>query len=167
VAKTSLSSRCLVTIATCLLAAGLLLAILTCALAPSSYMAELPFIPQWLGEWADRNPNFRNFPVFAAFAALLFLVFSFLPPPTDDCQLPTSDTTRYQLVTTGYRRWRLAFGVFLVTAFFGVALELMQRTLPGRWPDPWDVMWSTLGALAGAVASVFFGRSVSASAAQR
>jgi hypothetical protein len=41
----------------------LLAAIATCSLAPSPNMREMWWIPSWLGEWADRNPNFRNMPV--------------------------------------------------------------------------------------------------------
>jgi hypothetical protein len=133
VAKTSLSSRCLLTIATCLLAAGLLLAILICALAPSPNMTELPFIPQWLGEWADRNPNFRNMPVFAALSALIVLVVTFDP----------------RLVTR-YGRRRLAVGAGFVTALLGVVLELLQRLfLVNRHFDWADIVWITSGAFAG------------------
>jgi hypothetical protein len=57
-------------------ATALLAAIATCSLAPSPNMREMAWIPAWLGEWADRNPNFRNFPVFAALSAVLFLVFN-------------------------------------------------------------------------------------------
>ena len=71
-----MSSRCLLTTVTCLLAASLLLAILICSLAPSPNMREMWWIPSWPGEWADRNPNLRNMPVFAALSAVLFLVFS-------------------------------------------------------------------------------------------
>jgi uncharacterized BrkB/YihY/UPF0761 family membrane protein len=116
---------------------ALLAAIATCALAPSSYMTELRFIPQWLGEWADRNPNFRNFPVFAALSALLFFVVVGYRPPT-----------------TRNFRWLIALGVFVFTTLIGVVLELMQRTLPGRWSDPWDVMWSTMGSLAGVLCAL-------------
>jgi hypothetical protein len=137
---------------------ALLAAIVLCSLAPSSHMTELAFIPQWLGDWADRNPNFRNFPVFTAFAAFQFLAFSFLWPQTGDCEVPTSDTTRHQPLAIRYRRWRLAFGVFVATALIGVVLELMQRTLPGRWPDPWDVMWSTLGSAVGTLCIWFLVR---------
>lgn len=112
---------------------ALLVAIAVCALSPSSYMTEIPFIPTWLATWADANPNFRNFPVFAAFAALLFLVVTF-----------------YQRPVTRYGRWRLAFGAFFATALLGALLEAFQLLLPGRWADPMDVTWMTLGAFAGA-----------------
>ena len=55
---------------------ALLVAIVVCSLTSSPNMREMWWIPDWLGTWADRNGNFRNFPVFAAFAALLFLVFN-------------------------------------------------------------------------------------------
>lgn len=53
-------------------------------------MSELPLIPTWLGAWADANPNFRNMPVFAVFAALLFFVLRFFQLNTADCRLNTS-----------------------------------------------------------------------------
>jgi hypothetical protein len=54
---------------------ALLVAIVVCSLTSPPNMREMWWIPAWLGEWADRNPNFRNFPVFAALSAVLFLVF--------------------------------------------------------------------------------------------
>jgi len=39
---------------------------------------------------ADRNPNFRNMPVFAAFAFFLFFVFGFFRLTTGNCQLTTA-----------------------------------------------------------------------------
>jgi glycopeptide antibiotics resistance protein len=117
----------------------MLVAILFCALAPSPVMREVIWIPTWLADWADRNGSFRNFPVFAVFAALLFVVATF------DQQL-----------VSRYGRWRLAFGAFIVTALLGFALEALQLLLPGRWADPMDVFWSALGALTGAVAAAVF-----------
>ncbi len=101
-------------------------------------MTELPFIPTWLGTWADTNPNFRNFPVFAIFAALLFFVVTF-----------------YQPLVTRYNRWRLAFGAFAATALLGALLEVAQARIPGRWADPFDVMWCALGALVGVCVASF------------
>ncbi len=140
---------------------ALLAAIAVCALAPSSYMTELPFIPQWLGEWADRNPNFRNMPVFAIFSALLFFVWSLLfptsdirPPASGLSHLPTSDPTSYPRLATRYGRWRLAFGAFLATALLGILFEVAQILIPGRVADWHDVLWASLGALTGAFLGV-------------
>ena len=63
---------------------ALLAAIVVCSLTSSPNMREMWWIPDGLGEWADRNGNFRNFPVLAALAALLFFVFNF-------CRLNTAN----------------------------------------------------------------------------
>jgi hypothetical protein len=117
---------------------ALLAAILVCALAPSSYMAEMPFIPNWLGIWGDANPNFRNMPVFAVFSGLLFFVAA----------------AYYQPPACHYCLWQLALGAFLATAALGAALECVQTWIPSRWADPLDVIWSILGAVVGASASL-------------
>jgi hypothetical protein len=41
------------------------------ALRASPYISELPWIPEWEGEWADRNGNVRNLPAFAGLALVL------------------------------------------------------------------------------------------------
>jgi hypothetical protein len=41
------------------------------ALRPSPYVGELPWMPDWLGHWADRNGNVRNLPAFAGLAMIL------------------------------------------------------------------------------------------------
>ncbi len=117
-----------------MLTLALLAAILTCSLAPSPNMREMAWIPSWLGEWADRNPNFRNFPVFCALSALLFFV-----------------VTLYQPLVTRYGRWRIAFGVFVTTGLLGIMLEALQLLLPHRWADWRDVFWSVAGAFFGAL----------------
>jgi VanZ family protein len=113
---------------------ALLAAILICALASSPNMREMAWIPGWIGEWADRNPNFRNMPVFAALSALLFFV-----------------VTLYQPLVTRHGRWRLAFGAFVATGLLGVLLEALQLLLPHRWADWVDVFWSVAGAFFGAL----------------
>lgn len=47
------------------------------------------------------------------------------------------------------RLWPLAV---LAGAFVSIAVELAQTAIPGRVPDPHDVLWNSLGAAAGAVA---------------
>lgn len=126
-----MSVRCLLTTVTCLLAATLLLAILICSLAPSPNMREMWWIPDWVGEWADRNGNFRNFPVFAVFSALLFFV---LRP--------------FQLNTVN-RTQNTALGAALCASAFGVLLEVAQLFLSNRHFDLADIGWSTGGALVG------------------
>lgn len=117
---------------------ALLAAIAVCALSPSSYMTEIRFIPSWLATWADANPNFRNMPVFTALAAMVYIVVTF-----------------YQPLVTSYGRWRLAFGAFAASSLLGALLEVAQARIPGRWADPFDVMWSAFGALVGACVASF------------
>ena len=135
-----MSVRCLLTTVTCLLAGLLLLAIATCSLAPSPNMREMAWIPGWIGEWADRNPNFRNMPVFAALAALLFLVFSVLPS-----SFYSSLKLKFQPFS-----FRTALRAAVCASALGVLLEALQLLLPHRWADWRDVFWSVVGAFAGA-----------------
>lgn len=127
-----------------LLALSLLLAILFCALAPSPNMREMWWIPGWLGEWADRHGNFRNFPVFATFATVLVCAVTAHAPPV----------TRYGWL-------RLAFGAFITTALLGILLEAAQLFLPHRWADPIDIVWSLLGAFVGAAVACLVARCLS------
>jgi glycopeptide antibiotics resistance protein len=125
------------------LALALLAAILICALASSPNMREMWWIPEWVGDWADRNGNFRNMPVFAVFTALLFFVFSAFRLPTANRILPT------------------ALRAAVCASALGVALEALQLLLPNRHADPMDLLWMTLGASVGAfgaaLASMFIG----------
>lgn len=114
-----------------------LASIAICALAPSPNMREMVWIPAWLGEWADRNPNFRNFPVFAAFSALLFCVFGLFSLNTGNCELKT------------------ALRAAVCGSALGVLLEVAQLLLPHRWADWRDVFWSVSGACLGALAACF------------
>lgn len=54
-----------------LVAVVAVLAVAFLALRPSPWMGEVPWIPRWVGEWADRHGNFRNCPAFAGLAAVL------------------------------------------------------------------------------------------------
>jgi hypothetical protein len=133
------STRLLVPIA-CFALAGLFSAIVVCSLAPSPNMREIWWIPEWVGEWADRNGNFRNMPVFAVFAALLFLVFSVLPS-----SLYSSLKLKFQPFS-----FRTALRAAVCTSALGVLLEVAQLLLPNRHADPMDLLWMTLGAFVGA-----------------
>lgn len=41
------------------------------ALRGSPWVSEIPWIPSWVGEWADRNGNLRNLPAFAGLTLVL------------------------------------------------------------------------------------------------
>ena len=142
-------------------------------------MREMWWIPDWVGEWADRNGNFRNFPVFAVFAALLFLAFntnhaglprrsetkegaaprvggfvfrSFRLPPVN-CDLPTSKQS-FSLLVPGLLVLRRAALCFCAATLLDASLEVAQLLLPHRWADWRDVLWSVTGAFAGAFAAM-------------
>jgi glycopeptide antibiotics resistance protein len=120
---------------------ALLAAIATCALAPSPNMREMWWIPSWLGEWADRYPNFRNFPVFAAFAALLYFLFRFFCLNTENCKLNTA----------------LRAAVF--ASALGIVLEVAQLLfLSNRHFDWADIFWMTTGAFVGASSAMVLSR---------
>ncbi len=110
-------------------------------------MTELRFIPQWLGEWADRNPNFRNFPVFAALSALLLFVWS-LFARGNGSDVSMSAFPRFSI-------WRRAAVCAVCTGLLGIVLELAQILMPGRVADPRDVLWMTAGAFVGALAACY------------
>jgi VanZ family protein len=79
-------------------------------------------------------------PVFAAFAALLFLVFSVLPS-----SFYSSLKLKFQPFS-----FRTALRVAVCASALGALLEVAQLLLPHRWADPMDVFWSVLGAFVGA-----------------
>ena len=114
-------------------------------------MRELWWIPDWVGEWADRNGNLRNFPVFAAFSALLFLVFN-------TCHAVAAPRVggfvfNFFRLNTANCKLKTALRAAVCASALGVALEALQLLLPNRHADPMDLLWMTLGAFAGAFAA--------------
>ncbi len=150
-------------------AIALLAAIAICSLAPSPNMREMAWIPAWLGEWADRNPNFRNFPVFAALSALLFFVWN-LNSPISDIRPPTSakslrlpSAPPHAVSRTRLLVLRRAALCFCAAALLGASLEVLQLLfLSTRHFDWADIGWSTSGAFVGAAIAAACFRSPSA-----
>ena len=113
-------------------------------------MSRIWWIPDWVGNWADRHPFFRNFPPFAAFAALLFFVWQFLSPVSD--LRPPNSTDSFRPFVLGrlvLRRATLCFGA---VAVLGTSLEFLQQMIPERaaYAHPWQITWSVAGAFVGA-----------------
>lgn len=104
--------------------------VIWCALAPTPDMKALAWIPQPVARWADSEPTFRNFPAFAALALVAGLAVR---------------------VLVGILSIQLVAAVAIVTSVFGVLLELVQLVLPRRHFDPEDIVWTIIGAVAGAV----------------
>ena len=119
-------------------------------------MREMWWIPDWLGTWADRNGNFRNFPVFAALAALLFLVFNtchaVAAPRVGGFVFSALPSSFYSSLKLKFQPLplRTALRAAVCVSALGVALEALQLLLPNRHADPMDLLWMTLGAFAGA-----------------
>jgi hypothetical protein len=117
---------------TVLLFAALMLVVGTLALSwlPSSRMSEVPWLPDWLGRWADTHPDRRT--------AVPLVLVGFL--------------------FTACAHWllesRRPFLVGLVAAL--VLLELAecgQFLLPDRGPSFGDLAWGGAGAVLGALAA--------------
>lgn len=99
--------------------AGILFAALVgfLALRSSPYVQHLPWMPRWLGEWADSNGIARNVVAFFALGLCWFVLVG--------------------------RQWRHAIAL----AGFGVALEVAQWWIPGRIFDWRDIVASLAGVL--------------------
>lgn len=125
---------------------ALLAAIVYCVLGPHSYMSRIWWIPDWIGQWADRHPYFRNFPPFAALSFVLFAVFTFYQVGR------RGDLSRKaSVLATRHLGWRLALGASVATALLGTSLEFLQQMIPERaaYAHPWQIMWSVVGAFVG------------------
>lgn len=56
-----------------IIAGGAIAVVAFLALRSSPWIGEVPWIPDWLAGWADRNGNFRNFPAFAGLTLILIV----------------------------------------------------------------------------------------------
>jgi hypothetical protein len=83
----------------------------------SPYLAEITWIPEWLGRWADANGVVRNLPAFAMLTTVIILIF-------------------------GLQSRVVVLASVMMAA---VVLELGQWWLPGRVFDWKDVLTSWLG----------------------
>lgn len=98
------------------------------ALRSSPYVQHLPWMPRWLGEWADSNGIVRNVVAFFALGLGWFVLVS--------------------------RQWWHVIAL----AGFGVALEVAQRWIPGRIFDWRDIIASLAGVLFAWLAAALLAR---------
>ena len=80
------------------------------ALRGSPYLAEVSWMPRWLGEWSDRHGVLRNIPAF----------------------------TVLYLVTVGCLGWRFRHHALIGTLIVAAGFEIVQIWLPSRifgWDD--------------------------------
>ena len=107
------------------LAGVLICIILAASWAPESQMAQLRWVPGWIGNLADRDPNIRTAIPFIPLAFLLFLGFS-------------KTKVKWPIV------WSMvACGLCLCLSEFG------QRFISGRTADVKDLMWGAAGIAVG------------------
>jgi len=118
---------------------GLILAALViiaskCALALSSEMKSLLWLPRSLAYWADLQPTFRNFPAFGliSFFATLFA----------HCVFRSLSVV-------------CALSVVALVSGFSIILEAMQLTIPSRCFEWADIGWSVAGVCAGLLGGIF------------
>lgn len=114
--------------------------VLWCALAPSPDLTKIVWMPCWLGNWANANPTFRNFPAFGMLAMVFYAAgFAGFDPRRAAGQCA------------------LAFISAATVSFAAVAVEVAQLWLQGRFFDPDDIAWSMAGALTGAFVAFLAG----------
>ena len=111
------------------LAAALMVLILAASWASDSRMTQLGWVPRWVAELADRDPNIRT--------AIPFIPLAFLLVHGFACR--------------GIKR-PLMLSLVLCLVCVGVA-ELGQAFLPGRTGDVRDVLWGGAGGVTGIAAA--------------
>jgi len=143
-------------------------------------MHSIPWIPDFIVEWADQNPNFRNFPAFGLLAFTLFAAAFFLNAgqrlrfgrrgdlsPAMRPSVQASDDLRFasghlrsasvqvSSLSPPFRLIRTALFCTLITILLAALFELLQLVLPNRSADWRDILWATLGALTATLAPAF------------
>jgi len=123
-------------------------------------MSRIWWIPDWVGDWADRHPFFRNFPPFAALSFILFFAVTFYQVDR------RGDLSRNaSVLAASHFQWRRALLCFGAVALLGTSLEFLQQLVPERkeYAHPWQIMWSVAGALVGAFGAAVLMRLLCAS----
>lgn len=89
-------------------------------LRSSSAISTVKWIPKVIGNWADRNGRFCNFPAFGLMGVPFFML------------------------TSGFRR---QMGIIAVLSLFIASLEIIQLAIPTRHCDVWDIFWGSMGVI--------------------
>ena len=120
-----------------LILAALIIIASKCALAPSSEMKSLLWLPRSLAYWADLQPTFRNFPAFG--------LISFFATFFAHCIFRSLSVV-------------CALSVLALVSGFSIILEGMQLMVPSRCFEWGDIGWSVAGVCAGLLGAIFFSR---------
>ncbi|MEA3213382.1 MAG: hypothetical protein QOE70_6439 [Chthoniobacter sp.] len=115
----------------CLSLAAVLGLVGYCALRPSPRMAEIPWMPLWLGKLADQFDTFRHFVGFGGLAAVTF----FMPLVIGLRRSPGAKQA--------FRDWCLLTLLLMVAG-----IEIAQLAIPTRNFDWEDMYWGWSGVLA-------------------
>lgn len=134
-------------LATLLGVLALLVAIAWASLAGSPFMQSIPWIPDFIAQWADRNPNFRNFPAFALLSAVTFAATYLLTSGLHFKSQVSALTSKTSSFSPIFLALFCAGGVTLLAAL----LEAMQLALPNRSADWRDILYASLGSLTGSL----------------
>jgi hypothetical protein len=136
------------------IALALLAAIVYCVLGPQTFMSRIWWIPDWVGQWADRHPYFRNFLPFAALSALLFVAWSSFSPLPSDSTRHSPQVTRHSTLSAQSKVYAVlifqrALVCALLVSVLGTGLELIQQLVPERVGNfhHMQICWSVAGAL--------------------
>jgi hypothetical protein len=117
-------------------------------------MSRIWWIPDWVGNWADRHPYFRNFPPFAALSATLFFVWSLFTR----MNVPDASMSAFPRFSI----WQRALVCALLVSVLGTALEFLQQLVPERFGNfhQMQIFWSVVGALFGALCGFGVGMAI-------
>ncbi len=138
-----------------ILLTGLAAATLYMTVRSSSHMSEIAWLPRWIGEWADRNPDART--------AVPFFLLALIYPGT---------VTRLSAGTSkrAILDWLAANCEWLIAGYFGISLfmvgsEFCQFFIDTRDLRLADIWWGlgglALGAVCGLCAWIQLGRLIS------
>jgi hypothetical protein len=105
------------------------------------YMSEITWVPDWLGAWADKNPDLRT--------AVPFFLLSLMCPAATclpgrgnrDQKQARNCPLDYHFIAVGYT----ATLILLVTT------ECSQYFIPSRFPNIVDILYGIVGVSLGAV----------------
>lgn len=112
-------------------ALGIVGAVVYLATRGSPYLAEVPWLPDWLGAWADRHGNLRNLPAFFALGVVLVGLCGRRRAMGLGCGLGIGLELAQLFIAGRQFSWADIFwsctGVFLAAALAGASAWLVRR----------------------------------------
>ncbi|MEX0326542.1 MAG: hypothetical protein AB3N33_10705 [Puniceicoccaceae bacterium] len=121
----------------CAVLAALTAATIYMSIRSSSRMSEIIWIPGWLGQWADQNPDLRT-------SVPFFLLSLICPVAVGTGKQPSTNGLNTRWLLAGYA----AIAVLLVTS------ECSQYFIQTRFLSIGDILWGLFGIAAGICAGL-------------